>query len=173
MNEKRYRTVALGKPTSEQRSQWYFQRYVTQFPTGGEMVLFDRSWYNRAMVEPVLGFCTPEEHKNFMKGVVGFEKDIVRQGTILIKFYFSVTKGEQASRFTRRKTDPLRQWKLSEVDIQAQDHWDEFTVILNSVPYKNRNPDLDYVPNPDIVVSGAREIETMEVDRLNKGKFKA
>ncbi len=207
MNEKRYRTVALGKPTSEQRSQWYFQRYVTQFPHGGEMVLFDRSWYNRAMVEPVLGFCTPEEHKNFMKGVVGFEKDIVRQGTILIKFYFSVTKGEQADRFTRRKTDPLRQWKLSEVDIQAQDHWDEFTnakyemlkrshtsaapwtiirsnnkhaarlnvlrVILNSVPYKGRNPDLDYVPNPDIVVSGAREIETMEVDRLNKGKFKA
>lgn len=207
MNEKRYRTVALGKPTTEQRSQWYFQRYVTQFPHGGEMVLFDRSWYNRAMVEPVLGFCTPEEHKNFMKGVVGFEKDLVRQGTILLKFYFSVTKGEQASRFNRRKSDPLRQWKLSEVDIQAQDHWDEFTnakydmlkrshtsaapwtiirsndkhsarlnvlrVILNSVPYKNKNPDLDYVPNPDIVVSGAREIETMEVDRLNKGKFKA
>ena len=207
MNEKRYRTVALGKPTAEQRTQWYFQRYVTQFPHGGEMVLFDRSWYNRAMVEPVLGFCTSEEHKNFMKGVVGFEKDLVRQGTILIKFYFSVTKGEQASRFERRKTDPLRQWKLSEVDVQAQDHWDEFTnakyemlrrshtsaapwtiirsnnkhaarlnvlrVILNSVPYKDRNPDLDYVPNPEIVVSGAREIETMEVDRLNKGKFKA
>jgi len=207
MNEKRYRNVALGKPTNEQRSQWYFQRYVTQFPHGGEMVLFDRSWYNRAMVEPVLGFCTPEEHKIFMKGVVGFEKDLVRQGTILIKFYFSVTKSEQAKRFERRKTDPLRQWKLSEVDVQAQDHWDEFTnakyemlkrshtsaapwtiirsndkhgarlnvlrVILNSVPYKDRNQELDYVPNPEIVVSGAREIETMEVDRLNRGKFKA
>ncbi len=142
-----------------------------------------------------------------MKGVVGFEKDLVRQGTILIKIYFSVTKSEQAKRFERRKTDPLRQWKLSEVDVQAQDHWDEFTnakyemlkrshtsaapwtiirsnnkhaarlnvlrVILNSVPYKDRNTELDYVPNPEIVVSGAREIETMEVDRLNKGKFKS
>jgi len=182
MNEKRYRTVALGKPTSEQRSQWYFQRYITQFPHGGETVLFDRSWYNRAMVEPVLGFCTAEEHKNFMKGVVGFEKDLVRQGTILIKFYFSVTKGEQAARFERRKTDPLRQWKLSDsaapwTIIRSNDkhaaRMNVLRVILNSVPYKNKNPDLDYVPNPDIVVSGAREIETMEVDRLNKGKFKA
>ena len=207
MNEKHYRTVALGKPTSEQLTQWYFQRYVRHFPHGGEIVLFDRSWYNRAMVEPVLGFCSPEEHKNFMKGVVGFEKDLVRQGTILIKFYFSVTKSEQARRFERRKTDPLRQWKLSEVDIQAQDHWDEFTnakyemlrrshtssapwtiirsndkhaarlnalrVILNSMPYKDKSTELDFVPNPDIVVSGSREIETMEVDRLNQGKFRA
>ncbi len=207
MNEKHYRVVALGKPTQQQRSQWYFQRYVEQFPHGGEIVMFDRSWYNRAMVEPVLGFCTPEEHSAFMKGVTGFEKDLVRQGTILVKIYFSVTKAEQAKRFERRKTDPLRQWKLSEVDIQAQDHWDEFTnakyemlkrshtssapwtivrsndkhsarlnvlkVILNSVPYKRINPDLDFIPDPEIVVSGAREIETMEADRLKKGKFKA
>ena len=207
MNEKHYRNVALGKPTVEQRTQWYFQRYAEQLPHGGEMVLFDRSWYNRAMVEPVLGFCTQEEHKIFMKGVVGFEKDLVRQGTIFVKLYFSVTKAEQARRFERRKTDPLRQWKLSEVDIQAQDHWDEFTnakyemlkrshasaapwiivrsnnkhaarmnvlkVILNSVPYSNANPDLDFIPDPDIVVSGAREIESMEGDRLTKGKFKA
>ena len=207
MNEKHYRVVALGKPTEEQRTQWYFQRYVEQFPHGGEIVLLDRSWYNRAMVEPVLGFCTPEEHKNFMKGVVGFEKDLVRQGTILIKLYFSVTKAEQAGRFERRKTDPLRQWKLSEVDIQAQDHWDEFTnakyemlkrshtsaapwtivrsndkhaarlnvlkVILNNVPYPRANSELDYIPDPEIVVSGSREIETMEADRLKKGKFKA
>ncbi|MEE9310591.1 MAG: polyphosphate kinase 2 [Cocleimonas sp.] len=207
MNEKHYRVVALGKPTQQQRSQWYFQRYVEQFPRGGEIVMFDRSWYNRAMVEPVLGFCTPEEHTTFMKGVTGFEKDLVRQGTIIVKVYFSVTKAEQARRFERRKTDPLRQWKLSEVDIQAQDHWDEFTtakyemlkrshtssapwtivrsndkhsarlnvlkVILNSVPYKRINPDLDFIPDPEIVVSGAREIETMEADRLKKGKFKA
>ena len=207
MNEKHYRVVALGKPTQQQRTQWYFQRYVEQFPRGGEIVMFDRSWYNRAMVEPVFGFCTPEEYKSFMKGVVGFEKDLVRQGTILIKLYFSVTKAEQARRFERRKTDPLRQWKLSEVDIQAQDHWDEFTtakydmlvrshtssapwtiirsnnkhaarlnvlkVILNSVPYTRVNPDLDFIPDPEIVVSGAREIETMEADRLKKGKFKA
>ena len=127
MNEKHYRVVALGKPTEEQRTQWYFQRYVREFPTGGEIVLFDRSWYNRAMVEPVFGFCTKEEYKNFMRGVVGFERDLVRQGTILIKLYFSVTKEEQARRFERRKNDPLRQWKLSEVDLQAQERWDEFT----------------------------------------------
>lgn len=127
MNEKRYRIVALGKPTNQQRTEWFFQKYVTHFPHGGEIVMFDRSWYNRAMVEPVFGFCTPEEYTNFMRGVVGFEKDLVRQGTILIKLYFSVTKSEQLRRFERRKTDPLRQWKLSEVDLQAQERWDEFT----------------------------------------------
>ena len=127
MNEKHYRVVALGKPTTEQRTQWYFQRYVAQFPHGGEMVLFDRSWYNRAMVEPVFGFCTDEEYRNFMRGVTGFEKDLVRQGTILVKLYFSVTKAEQRRRFDRRRDDPLRQWKLSEIDMQAQEHWEDFT----------------------------------------------
>ncbi len=127
MNEKHYRVVALGKPTEEQRTQWYFQRYVAQFPSGGEIVLFDRSWYNRAMVEPVFGFCTDDEYRNFMRGVVGFEKDLVRQGTIFVKLYFSVTKDEQKRRFDRRRDDPLRQWKLSEIDVQAQEHWDDFT----------------------------------------------
>jgi len=207
MNEKHYRVVALGKPTNEQRSQWFFQRYVTQFPRGGEVVLFDRSWYNRAMVEPIFGFCTPEEYKNFMRGVSGFEKDLVRQGTILVKLYFSVTKEEQARRFERRKTDPLRQWKLSEVDLQAQERWDDFTtqkyemlkkthtthapwtvirsndkhlarlnamkVILNAVPYDRSESDLDFVPDPDIVLSGAREVELMEAERLRSGKFTA
>lgn len=205
MNEKHYRIVALGKPTEEQRTQWFFQKYVAQLPTGGEVVLFDRSWYNRAMVEPVFGFCTPEEYKNFMKGVGGFEKDLVRQDTILIKLYFSVTKEEQEHRFSRRKTDPLRQWKLSEVDVQAQERWDEFTnvkytmikkthtpsapwtvirsnnkhqarlnamkVILNSVPYERLDNDLDFVPNSSVVLSGAREIEKMEAQRLREGKF--
>jgi polyphosphate kinase 2 len=127
MNEKHYRVVALGKPTEEQRTQWYYQKYVQHFPRGGEMVLFDRSWYNRAMVEHVFGFCSPKEYEDFMKGVKGFEKALTRQGTILIKLYFSVTKEEQARRFERRKTDPLRQWKLSEIDVQAQDRWDDFT----------------------------------------------
>ncbi|MDJ0498987.1 MAG: polyphosphate kinase 2 [Acidimicrobiia bacterium] len=205
MNEKHYRVVALGKPTEEQRHQWYFQRYVQRFPTGGEIVLFDRSWYNRAMVEPVFGFCTPEEYKAFLRGVVGFEKDLVRQDTILVKLYFSVTKKEQARRFKRRISDPLRNWKLSEVDVQAQDRWDEFTemkyrmlkrtstvdapwtiirsenkqkarlnamkVILNAVPYENRNPDLDFAPDPNVVISGARELELMEAARLRHGKF--
>jgi polyphosphate kinase 2 len=127
MNPRHYRVVALGRPTEEQRSQWFLQKYVAHFPTGGEIVLFDRSWYNRAMVEPVFGFCTDEEYKLFMQGVVGFEKDLVRQGIILIKLYFSVSQQEQARRFARRKHDPLRQWKLSEVDIQSQERWDEFT----------------------------------------------
>ncbi len=127
MNEKHYRVVALGKPTEQQVTQWFFQRYIEQFPRGGEVVLFDRSWYNRAVVEPIFGFCTPKQYEDFMHGVVGFEKDLVRQGTILIKLYFSVTKDEQNRRFERRKTDPLRQWKLSEIDVQAQDRWDDFT----------------------------------------------
>ena len=205
MNEKHYRVVALGKPTDAQRTQWFFQRYVEQFPRGGEVVLFDRSWYNRAMVEPVFGFCTPEEYKTFIKGVVGFERDLVRQGTIIIKLYFSVTKEEQARRFERRKNDPLRQWKLSEVDLQAQERWDDFTnqkyemlkrthsnhapwtvirsnnkhearlnamrTILNSVPYERGNQELDYVPNPEIVISGSREVEQMEAERIRRGKF--
>ncbi len=127
MDEKHYRIVALGKPTQEQQSQWFYQKYIQHFPKGGEIVLFDRSWYNRAMVESVFDFCTKKEYDDFMKGVKGFEKDLTRQGTILIKLYFSVTKDEQARRFERRKTDPLRQWKLSEIDMQAQERWDDFT----------------------------------------------
>ena len=129
MNQKHYRVVALAKPTGQERSEWHFQRYVAQFPRGGEMVLFDRSWYNRAIVEKVFEFCSDEEYENFMKGVVGFEKDLVRQGTILVKLYFSVSKEEQARRFERRRDDPLRQWKLSEIDMQAQEHWDDFTEL--------------------------------------------
>ncbi len=207
MNEKHYRIVALGKPTEYEKTEWFFQKYVRQFPRGGEAVLFDRSWYNRAMVEPVFGFCTDEEYKNFIRGVTGFEKDLIRQGTILVKLYFSVTKEEQARRFNRRKTDPLRQWKLSEVDVQAQERWDDFTnvkyqmlrkthtthapwkiirsnnkhlarlnamkVILNSVPYERGDSALDFVPDPEIVVSGSRELETMEAQRLRSGKFQA
>ena len=127
MNEKHYRVVALGKPTEEQKTQWFYQKYIQHFPQGGEMVLFDRSWYNRAMVESVFDFCTQKQYDDFMKGVKGFEKDIVRQGTIIVKLYFSVTKDEQATRFERRKNDPLRQWKLSEIDMQAQERWDDFT----------------------------------------------
>ncbi len=205
MNEKHYRVVALGKPTEEQKTQWFFQKYVAQCPRGGEVVLFDRSWYNRAVVEPIFGFCKPEEYENFMIGCPGFEKDLVRQGTILVKLYFSVTKEEQARRFERRKSDPLRQWKLSEIDVQAQDRWDEFTkqkyemlrrthtthapwtiirsndkhrarlnamkVILNSVPYERLDSQLDYVPDPEIVISGSRELELMEAQRLQRGKF--
>ncbi|HIP11516.1 MAG TPA: polyphosphate kinase 2 [Arcobacter sp.] len=127
MNSRHYRIVALGKPTDTQKNQWYFQKYIQHFPTGGEMILFDRSWYNRAMVEPVFGFCTPEQHEIFMEDVVNFEHDLVRQDIILIKLYFSVSKAEQLARFQTRQNDPLKQWKLSEVDLQAQDLWEEFS----------------------------------------------
>ncbi len=128
MNEKHYRAVALGKPTAEQRTELHMKRYIEHLPHAGEMVLFDRSWYNRAMVEPVMGFCTPAQYKSFMDKVVGYEERIIADMmTVLIKIYFSVSKKEQARRFERRRNDPLRQWKLSEVDLQAQDLWDEFT----------------------------------------------
>jgi polyphosphate kinase 2 len=128
LNEKRYRVVALGKPTREQVTELHMKRYIEQFPHAGEMVLFDRSWYNRAMVEPVMGFCSPKEYREFIKRVVGYEERILADGkTNLIKLYFSVSKEEQQRRFERRRNDPLRQWKLSEVDLQAQGLWDEFT----------------------------------------------
>ena len=205
MNEKHYRVVALGKPTEEQKTQWYYQKYVSQFPRAGEIVLFDRSWYNRAMVERVFGFCTEKEYYDFMRGVVGFERDLVRQDTILVKLYFSVTKEEQARRFDRRKTDPLRQWKLSEVDVQAQDRWDDFTnvkyemlkrthtidapwtvvrsndkhqarlnaikVILNAVPCERHDASLDFALDENIIISGSRELEMMDVERVRSGKF--
>ncbi len=205
MNEKHYRVVALGKPSNVQKTQWYFQRYVEQFPRGGEVVLFDRSWYNRAMVEPVFGFCTPEEYEMFIQECPMFEKSLIMEGTILVKIYLSISIEEQAKRFEKRRTDPLRQWKLSEIDLQAQDKWDEFTevkykmlkaththyapwtvirsdnkhfarlnamrIILNAVDYPDRNIELNYVPDEGTVVSGAREIEIMEADRIRGGKF--
>ncbi|MCW8984523.1 MAG: hypothetical protein OQK55_04210 [Thermoanaerobaculales bacterium] len=128
MNEKRYHVTALGKPTDIQRTELHMKRYIEHFPHAGEIVLFDRSWYNRALVEPVMGFCTKAQYKRFMDKVVGYEERIIAdKTTILIKLYFSVSKQEQALRFQRRKNDPLRQWKLSEVDLQSQDLWDEFT----------------------------------------------
>ena len=127
MNGRHYRVIALGKPTETQKGQWFFQKYIEHFPTGGEVVLFDRSWYNRAMVEPVFGFCTDHQYEIFMEDVVNFEHDLVRQDIILIKLYFSVSKDEQFTRFESRRTSPLKQWKLSEVDLQAQDLWDEFS----------------------------------------------
>lgn len=127
MNPRGARVVALDKPTEIERSQWYFQRYVRHLPTAGEIVLFDRSWYNRAMVERVMGFCTGGEVKEFLRSVPEFERMLVRDGIRVIKFYFSVSKSEQARRFERRMNDPLRQWKLSPVDLASQDKWDDYT----------------------------------------------
>ena len=127
MNEKHYRVVALGKPSNVQQSQWYFQRYVEQFPRGGEIVLFDRSWYNRAMVEPIFDFCTQKQYSTFMKTVSQFEDDLVEHGIIFHKIYFSVSKDTQEKRFNERETNQLKKWKLSEIDVQMQEKWDEFT----------------------------------------------
>ncbi|MBM9514391.1 polyphosphate kinase 2 [Desulfogranum marinum] len=129
MNEKHYRVVALGKPNPVQRTELHMKRYIEQFPRAGEIVLFDRSWYNRAMVEPVMEFCTNDQYNRFLKKVTLYENNFILDAgqTILLKLYFSVSKEEQAKRFERRRNDPLRQWKLSEVDLQAQDLWDEFT----------------------------------------------
>ena len=127
MNEKHYRVVALGKPSNVQQSQWYFQRYVEQFPRGGEIVLFDRSWYNRAMVEPIFDFCTQKQYSTFMKTVSQFEDDLVEHGIIFHKIYFSVSKDVQEKRFNERENNQLKKWKLSEIDVQMQEKWDEFT----------------------------------------------
>ena len=127
MNEKHYRVVALGKPSNVQLSQWYFQRYVEQFPRGGEIVLFDRSWYNRAMVEPIFDFCTQEQYTTFMKTVPQFENDLVEHGIVFHKIYFSVSEKTQEQRFSDRETNELKKWKLSEIDVQMQEKWDEFT----------------------------------------------
>jgi polyphosphate kinase 2 len=129
MNSKHYRIVALGKPNQVQQTELHMKRYIEQFPHAGEVVLFDRSWYNRAMVEPVMGFCTMEQYKRFLKKVTLYEKNFILDAgkTILLKLYFSVSREEQARRFDRRRNDPLRQWKLSEVDLQAQELWDKFS----------------------------------------------
>lgn len=118
------RVVALPKPTEIEKGQWYFQRYVNQLPNPGEMVFFDRSWYNRAVIEPVMGFCTEKQYQDYMRQVPDFEHMLHEDGLIMFKFWFSVTKEEQAERFAERKTNPLKQWKLSPVDEKAQEVWD-------------------------------------------------
>jgi len=196
MNPKHYRIAALGKPTEVERTQWFFQRYVKLFPRAGEIVLFDRSWYNRAMVEPIFGFCTPKQHKVFMEDVIKFEESLVKEDIILIKLYFSVSKEEQKKRFDERAKNPLKRWKLSEVDLQAQELWGEFTrkkfqmlqktdtdfapwyiirsddktqarveamkIILNLIPYRGKKISLDFKLNPQTVIRGTDEYNTMK-----------
>ena len=144
MNEKHYRAVALGKPSPNQRTELHMKRYIEQFPHAGEIVFFDRSWYNRAMVEPVMGFCTRSQYRAFLRKVNDYEESFVSDNsTTLLKLYFSVSKKEQYRRFERRRHDPLRQWKLSEVDLQAQDLWDEFTEMkyrLLQKTHTSKNP---------------------------------
>ncbi len=133
LNPRGARVVALEKPSDKETTQWYFQRYTSYLPSAGEIVLFDRSWYNRAGVEPVMGFCTPEEHHEFLREVPEFENMLVKSGIVLLKFYFSVSKKEQARRFKKRESDPLKQYKLSPVDKESQKYWDKYTVAKFSM----------------------------------------
>lgn len=128
LNARGVRVVALNKPSDIERTQWYFQRYISHLPSGGEIVLFDRSWYNRAMVEPVMNFCTDEQHKRFLKAVPSFEELLVKDGIKLFKLYFSVSKDEQQRRFESRRTNPLKQHKISPVDNLAQEYWDKYSI---------------------------------------------
>lgn len=133
LNPRGCRVVALEKPSDRERTQWYFQRYISHLPAAGEIVIFDRSWYNRGGVEPVMGFCTPEEHKDFLRQVPKFEEMLVNSGIILLKFYFSVSKEEQKRRFDSRKDDPLKQYKLSPVDAKSQEMWEQYTLAKYSM----------------------------------------
>ncbi|EJN57117.1 polyphosphate kinase 2 [Halogranum rubrum] len=127
LNPRVARVVALGKPTEREQGQWYFQRYVEQLPTAGEIVLFDRSWYNRAGVEHVMGFCTDEEYEEFLRSCPEFERLLVRSGIVLVKYWFSISEAEQERRFQRRNEDPKRRWKLSPMDLEARAKWEAFS----------------------------------------------
>jgi len=127
LNPRGARVVALVKPTEVERTQWYFQRYVPHLPSAGEMVFFDRSWYNRAGVERVMEFCTPEQYNEFLKQAPAFEKMLIKDGIYLVKFWFSVSRSEQLTRFTIRQIDPVRQWKLSPIDLASLDRWETYT----------------------------------------------
>jgi polyphosphate kinase 2 len=127
------RVVALEKPTADEQGQWYFQRYVEHLPTRGEIVLFDRSWYNRAGVERVMGFCSDDEHAEFLRQAPQFERNLARSGIHLIKFWFSVSRKEQQRRFTERRKHPLKQWKLSPIDLASLDKWDAYTAAKEAM----------------------------------------
>jgi polyphosphate kinase 2 len=144
LNPRVARTVALTRPTEREQTQWYLQRYVPHLPAGGEIVLFDRSWYNRAGVELVMGFCTPAEYLEFMREVPEFERMLVRSGLHLIKFWFSVSQAEQWTRFVIRHIDPVRRWKLSPMDIRSLGKWDEYTEAKEAMFFYTETPDAPW-----------------------------
>ena len=141
LNPRGARVVALEKPSEVERGQWYFQRYVQHLPTAGEIVLFDRSWYNRAGVEKVMGFCSEEEYQEFMRQTPQFERQLVRSGVHLIKFWFSVSREEQRRRFTERKAHPLKQWKLSPIDLASLDKWEDYTKAKEAMFFETDTAD--------------------------------
>ena len=141
LNPRGARVVALEKPSEVERGQWYFQRYVQHLPTAGEIVLFDRSWYNRAGVERVMGFCSDDEYQEFMRQAPQFERQLVRSGVHLIKFWFSVSRSEQRRRFKERKAHPLKQWKLSPIDLASLDKWDDYTKAKEAMFFETDTAD--------------------------------
>ncbi len=145
LNPRGARLVALEKPTDEERGQWYFQRYVQHLPTSGEIVLFDRSWYNRAGVERVMGFCTDADYTEFIRQAPEFERNLVRSDIHLIKFWFSVSQGEQHKRFEARKVHPLKQWKLSPVDLASLDKWDDYTAAKEAMFFHTDTADSPWI----------------------------
>lgn len=144
LNPRAARVVALNKPTDEERGQWYFQRYVKHLPTAGEMVLYDRSWYNRAGVERVMSFCEPTEYLEFMRQTPEFERMLVRSGIKLFKYWFSVTQEEQMARFASRETDPLKRWKLSPIDRASLDKWDDYTEAKEAMFFYTNTADAPW-----------------------------
>jgi polyphosphate kinase 2 len=141
LNPRICRVAALAAPSEREKTQWYFQRYVSHLPAGGEIVLFDRSWYNRAGVERVMGFCSDEEYEEFYRTVPEFEKMLVRSGIILIKYWFSITDQEQHTRFTMRIKDPLKQWKLSPMDLESRRRWEDYTVAKETMLERSNIPE--------------------------------
>ncbi|UHS60259.1 polyphosphate kinase 2 [Agrobacterium vaccinii] len=144
LNPRAARVVALSKPTETERGQWYFQRYISHFPTAGEIVMFDRSWYNRAGVEPVMGFCTPDEHKRFLKETPRLEKMVEHEGTYLFKFWLDIGRETQIARFHDRRHSPLKAWKLSDMDIAALTKWDDYTAMRDLMLEKTHIDDAPW-----------------------------
>jgi polyphosphate kinase len=144
LNPRVCRVAALPAPSERERMQWYFQRYVAYLPTGGEIVLFDRSWYNRAGVERVMGFCTEEQVEEFFRSVPEFERMLVRSGIILIKYWFSITDEEQQFRFLMRIHDPLKQWKLSPMDVQSRSRWEQYTKAKEEMLHRTHIPEAPW-----------------------------
>ncbi|NLP32554.1 MAG: polyphosphate kinase 2 [Oligella ureolytica] len=144
LNPRVCRVAALPVPSDRERTQWYFQRYVSHLPAGGEIVLFDRSWYNRAGVERVMGFCTDEEYEAFFRDVTEFEKMLARSGIILIKYWFSISDDEQHRRFLMRKHDPLKQWKLSPMDLESRRRWEDYTKVKEIMMQRSHIPEAPW-----------------------------
>lgn len=167
MNPRGARTVALEKPTEREQKQWFFQRYVQHLPTGGEIVLFDRSWYNRAGVERVMGYCTPEEYLEFTRSAPEFERMLTHSGIHLIKFWFSVGKAEQRARFLSRSTDPVKQWKLSPTDLASLDKWEAYTQAKEAMFFYTDTPQAPWT----VVKSNDKKRARLEAIRWVLSQF--